>query len=197
MTSFQNSKWMSIVDEKQRIFRINGKQFDVLEYKKFPYTPDKLVKVSELIRLNLREKLNLKKHSKKYLNKYQSWKHPVFGYFKQATFALLYLMETDLLEPMRGDNSEGSYHWWIRDKLSGKKYDLTVDQFPDKNELERVYETGVVSEFYEHEKMPDTQLLNLIQKIQPDSKRWKANNYTDASMSTDEFLQGRAHESLY
>ena len=193
----QHSKWMTTIDGKQRIFRTVDGQFDVLEYEKYPYIPDQVDKVSKSIRSNLTDDIISKKLKKKYPKNYFRWKYPFFGHCIPATFVLLYLMDTEILEPIRGENSEGEGHWWLRDSISEEKHDLTFDQFPCKKELESVYATGEAKGFYEFDEMPDARFFDLIQKIQPNSKRWKADNYCDTPFSYDEFLIGRAHESLY
>jgi len=73
---------------------------------------------------------------------------------------------------MRGVDSEGEGHWWLRDKLSQKIYDLTFDQFENCKKRQSVYKTGIPSGYFGSGEMPDSKFFSLIQKIQPNSKRW-------------------------
>ena len=177
MKKSRHSKWMTVVDGKHRIFRktnnlsgLAGK-YDVLEFERHPYRPDQVEKISKLIRSNLTVDLLSKKFKKKYPDCHPRWKYPFFGFCVPATFVLLYLMDTEILEPMRGEDTEGASHWWLRDKLTQEKYDLTSDQFATNIELERIYETGKPTGYYGSGEMPDSRFFDLIQKIQPNSTR--------------------------
>jgi hypothetical protein len=170
---------MTIVDGNHRIFRKSNNlkglagKYDVLEFKRYPHTPGQLDKVSKLIRLNLTDDLLSKEIKKKYPDNHLRWKSPFFGHCVPATFVLLYLMDTETLEPMRGEDSEGEGHWWLRDNLSQERYDLTFDQFPTNEERESVYGTEKPRGYYGFGEMPASGFFDLIQKIQPNSGRWK------------------------
>lgn len=170
---------MTIVEGNHRIFRKNNNmkglagQYDVLEFERYPYTPDQLEKVSKLIRSNLTDDLLSKEIKKKYPDNHFRWKYPFFGHCVPATFVLLYLMDTEILEPMRGENTDGEGHWWLRDNFSQEKYDLTFDQFATNQEREDVYETGKPKGYYGFGEMPASRFFDLIQKVQPSSKRLK------------------------
>jgi hypothetical protein len=179
MAKSRHTKWMTIVDENNRIFRkcnnlrgLSGK-YDVLEFERYPYTPDQLYKASKSIRSNLTDDLISKEIKKKYPNNHPRWKYPFFGFCVPATFVLLYLMDTETLEPMRGEDSDGEGHWWLRDNLSQEIYDLTYDQFATNEERESVYETGKPKGYYGLGEMPSSKFFDLIQKVQPNSKRRK------------------------
>ena len=179
MIKSRHAKWMTCVDGNYRIFRksndlggLAGK-YDVLEFKRYPYTPDQINKVSKLIRENLTDDLISIEIKQKYPSHHSRWKNPFFGFCVPATFVLLYLMDTESLIPMRGEDSEGEGHWWLRDKLSGERYDLTCDQFANCQERESVYQTGEPRGYFGLGEMPDPQFFDLIQKIQPQSRRWE------------------------
>jgi hypothetical protein len=188
---------MTIVDGKQRIFRKKGDQYDVLEFELYPYTPNQMDKVSKLIRLNLTDDLISKDTKEKYPHDHIRWKYPFFGQCITATFVLLYLMDTGNLEPMRGEDASGEGHWWLRDKLTREKYNLTLDQFPTYEEVEEVYETGKPRGYYGFDEMPASRFFDLIQKVQLNSKRWVDTYYSETPSTLDEFLIGRPHESLF
>ena len=179
MAKSQHNKWMTIVDGSHRIFRKSNNlkglagKYDVLEFERYPYTPDRLDKTSKLIRSNLTEDLLSKEIKKKYPDYHPRWKYPLFGFCVPATFVLLYLMDTETLEPMRGEDSVGEGHWWLRDNLSQERYDLTFDQFNAYEERENIYETGKPRGYYGFGEMPASRFFDLIQKVQPNSRRWK------------------------
>ena len=178
MTKSQHGKWMTVVDGKQRIFRQNDGRYDVLEFQRYPYTVTQTDKVSKLIRSNLTDDLISEDIKEKYPEGHPRWKYPFFGHCVPATFVLLYLMDTGTLEPMRGQDASGEGHWWLRDILTREKYDLTLDQFPTYGELEDVYATGKPRGYYGFEEMPASRFFDLIQKSQPESKRWTTDDYS-------------------
>ena len=179
---------MTIVKGNYRIFRQINNTYDVLEFERYPYTPDQIDKVSNLIRTNLTDDLISKEIKEKYPSSHPRWKYPFFGHCVPATFVMLYLMETETLEPIRGEDKEGEGHWWLRDNLSHEKYDLTFDQFPTNEELESVYETGKPRGYYGFGEMPASRFLDLIQKVQPNSKRWKADDPNETPSSLEGFI---------
>ena len=188
MPKSNHNKWMTIVKGNYRIFRQNNNTYDVLEFERYPYTPDQIDKVSNLIRTNLTDDLISKEIKEKYPSSHPRWKYPFFGHCVPATFVMLYLMETETLEPIRGEDKEGEGHWWLRDNLSHEKYDLTFDQFPTNEELESVYETGKPRGYYGFGEMPASRFLDLIQKVQPNSKRWKADDPNETPSSLEGFI---------
>jgi hypothetical protein len=197
MSWSQHSKWMTVVDGKQRIFRQEHNRYDVLEFERYPYTPDQVDKLSKSIRSNLADELICKEIREKYPDNNLRWKQPLLGCSFLATFVLLYLMDTKVLEPMISEVLDGKAHWWLRDNLSQERYDLFSDQFPNNKELKNVYRKGKTRGYYGFVEMPNSLVFDLIQKVQPNSKRWNTNNYSETPSTLDEFLTGRPHESLF
>ena len=173
MVASKHRNYLTIVDGKQRIFRPVGDHYDVLEFQRYEYTAEETEKVSKLIRDELTEDLISKDIKEKYPPDHPRWKYPFFGYCVPATFTMLYLMNTAVLEPMRGEDSGGEGHWWLRDKLTREKYDLTSDQFSTPGELEAVYTAGHPKGYYGFKEAPATRFFDLIQKIQPASRRFR------------------------
>ena len=176
MVGSKHRDYLTTVDGKQRIFRPVEKYYDVLEFQRYNYTENEIEKVSNLIRDELTGDLISKDIKDKYPPDHPRWKYPFFGYCVPATFVMLYLMNTAVLEPMRGEDSGGEGHWWLRDKLTREKYDLTSDQFSTPGELEAVYATGHPKGYYGLKEAPASQFFELIQKVQPASKRFKASD---------------------
>jgi hypothetical protein len=63
-------------------------------------------------------------------------------------------MDTNDLEPVRGEDTSGEGHWWLQDVHSKQKYDPTYEQFPTQKELEEVYSTGKPRGYYGFGEMP-------------------------------------------
>jgi hypothetical protein len=138
-----------------------------------------------LIRSNLTDDLISEDIRDKYPEDHFRWKSPLFGQCVPATFVLLYLMDTGTLEPIKGEDATGDGHWWLRDILTREKYDLTLDQFPTYGEVEDVYSTGKPRGYYGVGEMPASRFFDLIQIVQPDSKRWITDDYTRSSASLE------------
>ena len=86
MGQSRHSKWMTIVDGKQRIFRNKGDRYDVLEFVRYSYTAVQTDKVSKLIRANLTDDLISDDIREKYPEDHPRWKYPFFGHCVPATF---------------------------------------------------------------------------------------------------------------
>lgn len=69
-----------------------------------------------------------------------------------------------------------------------RKYGLTLDQFPTYGELEDVYATGKPSGYYGFGEMPASRFFDLIQKVQPESKRWVTDDYREIPSSLESYL---------
>lgn len=181
MSKSLHNNWLLSIDQKYRIFRRVGERYDVLEYTRYDYSPIITDKVSKLIREHLTDELISSSFREKYPADHDRWKYPYFGLCVPATFVLLYLMDTNVLEPMTAKDATGEPHYWLRDILTRERYDLTLDQFASYNELEDLYDRGKPAGYYGGRKpnyqMPASRFLDLIQKVQPTSKRWKAMDY--------------------
>ena len=60
---------------------------------------------------------------------------------------VLVFMNTDILSPVRGEDTEGEGHWWLIDNNNGDIIDLTKDQY-QTNELNGVYSLGKKRGYY-------------------------------------------------
>ena len=185
MVGSKHRDYLTTVDGKQRIFRPVEKYYDVLEFQRYNYTENEIEKVSNLIRDELTGDLISKDIKDKYPPDHPRWKYPFFGYCVPATFVMLYLMNTAVLEPMRGEDPGGEGHWWLRDKLTREKYDLTSDQFSTLGELEEVYTLGHPKGYYGFKEAPASRFFDLIQKIQPASRRFRVSDPHESLGSLD------------
>jgi hypothetical protein len=187
MSKSLHNRWLHSIGQKHRIFSKSGKKFNVLEFQRYKYTPNKIDELSKLIRSNLTDNFISDPLKKKFPYYHHRWKLPYFGLCVPATFSLLYLMNTDALEPMQGKDVEGLEHWWLRDINTQERYDLTYDQFLTEEELDGVYETGKPKGYYGFGEMPAVRILNLIQKVQPQSKRWITTDYKETPIDLEIF----------
>ena len=184
MTKSKHNKWFIEFGSKHRFFRKRGEKYDVLEFERYSYTEGHMNAVCDLIQNNLTEDLLSNKITKVYPPSHKRWNNSFFGYCVPATFALLYLMDTDDLEPVRGEDASGEGHWWLQDVHSKQKYDPTCDQFPTQKELEDVYDTGRPRGYFGFGEMPASRFLDLMQKVQPESKRWITDDYKETPTSS-------------
>ena len=184
MTISKHNKWLIEFGSKHRIFRKRGEKYDVLEFQRYDYTASQIEKISLVIKENLTDDLISKDVKDKYPPNDTRWNYPCFGHCVPATFSLLYLMDSFELQPVRGKDASGEGHWWLQDVHSKYKYDLTHEQFSTQKELEDVYDTGRPSGYYGFGQMPASRFLDLIQKVQPKSKRWITDNYQETLTSS-------------
>jgi len=184
MTKSKHNKWLIEFGSKHRLFRKRGEKYDVLEFERYSYTEGHMNAVCDLIQNNLTEDLLSNKITKVYPPSHKRWNNSFFGYCVPATFALLYLMDTDDLEPVRGEDASGEGHWWLKDVHSKQKYDPTCEQFPTHKELEEVYLTGKPRGYYGFGEMPASRFFTLMQKVQTTSKRWITDDYKKTPISS-------------
>ena len=184
MTKSKHNKWLIKSGSKHRLFRKRGEKYDVLEFERYSYTEGHMKAVSDLIKENLTYDLISGKVKKNYPPDDTRWKFPYFGYCVPATFTLLYLMDTDYLEPVRGEDASGEGHWWLQDIHSKQKYDPTCEQFPTHKELEEVYASGKPRGYYGFGEMPASRFFTLMQKVQTTSKRWISDDYKETPTSS-------------
>ena len=175
MTKSKYNRWLKTSDSTNLVFRKIGKQYDILEFQRYEYTPSNINIVSALIKEQLTTDLISSAVKKKYPSNHKRWNYPYFGCCVPATFSLLYLMNTDKLESVRGEDYSGEGHYWLRDIDTKKIYDLTLEQFSTSEELEDIYASGKSKVYYGYNEMPASRFLKLIQKVQPESIRWRSN----------------------
>ena len=142
-------------------------KYDCLVFKRHDYTTKTVELVSQQIKTNLVPNLISRDVIKKYKKGHPRWSKPYFGYCVPATFAMLFLMRTDRLEPMSGTDSGGVNHWWLRDMDTQEFIDPTSEQF-SKKEREIVYKSGKPKRLYSFQGKPQKRMLDLIEMMQPE-----------------------------
>ena len=161
-------------DEGHSIFRPKGKRFEVLSFQRLEYTPENVSFLSEKIRTNLTDDLISNDVRKKYPSGHPRWNRTLFGQCVPATFTFLYFMDTNILSPVRGEDTEGEGHWWLIDKNNGDIIDLTKDQY-ETDELVSIYSTGKKRGYYGSKEAPAGRFFRLMQRVQPTSSLYEIN----------------------
>ena len=128
-----------------------------LIFEPYPYSDINLV--MSLLKLKLTPDLlshkKLKYRQDKLTNKY-------YGHCYHATQALYYLMDTDRLVPMSGEDYRGEKHWWLQDE--DKIYDVTANQYLDKKQ-KPPYNEGKKSKWYGWKQRPHQITLELMKRV--------------------------------
>ena len=113
--------------------------------------------VMGLIQRNLTP--DLLKH-KKLMYKGDSNKY--YGHCYHSSQALYYLMDTDGLVPMSGEDYRGEKHWWLQH--GDNIYDCTAEQYLDKGKLPP-YNVGKKSKWYGWKQRPQQISLDLVVRV--------------------------------
>ena len=128
-----------------------------LIFEPYPYSDINLV--MSLLKLKLTPDLlshkKLKYRQDKLTNKY-------YGHCYHATQALYYLMDTDRLVSMKGEDYRGESHWWLQDE--DKIYDATANQYLDKQKVPP-YNEGKKSKWYGWKQRPHQSSLALTIRV--------------------------------
>ena len=169
----KHQKYMKRHNGDDYAFYDCANHFVVLKYKRLEYTSANISSVRKLIRQNLTNDLISHQVKKKYQSDQPQWGNPYFGLCVPSSFAFLYLMDTNVLHPVRGTDSNGEGHWWITDIETNQIFDFTWEQYPDKVELNDVYNSGKLKPYYGWRQRPASRFFKLITKVQPDAKLMK------------------------
>ena len=85
-----------------------------------------------------------------------------YGHCYHSTQALYYLIDTDKLVPMSGEDYRGEKHWWLQD--GNNIYDVTADQYYIKSKVPP-HSKGKKSSWYGWKQRPQQISLNLMKKV--------------------------------
>ena len=89
-------------------------------------------------------------------------KYRFYGHCYHSSQALYYLIDTDKLVPMSGEDYRGEKHWWLQH--GDNVYDCTAEQYLDKGELPP-YNTGKKTNWYGWKQRPQQLSLNLMKTV--------------------------------
>ena len=125
-----------------------------------PYRYDEIDVVIQKIQDNLSP--DLLKSRKKLMYPSDLLTNKFYGHCYHSTQALYYLIDTDRLVPMSGEDYRGEKHWWLQD--DSIIYDVTEDQYYSKSE-KPPHLKGKKSSWYGWQQRPQQISLNLMKKV--------------------------------
>ena len=85
-----------------------------------------------------------------------------YGHCYHASQALYYLIDTDRLVPMSGEDYRGEKHWWLQD--DSIIYDVTEDQYYSKSKVPP-HSKGKKTDWYGWKKRPHQSSLELMKRV--------------------------------
>ena len=85
-----------------------------------------------------------------------------YGHCYHSSQALYYLIDTDKLVSMSGEDYRGEKHWWLQD--GQKIYDCTANQYIDKGE-NPPYNIGKKTNWYGWKQRPQQISLELMKRV--------------------------------
>ena len=138
-------------------------QTRTLTFEAYRFSELNMCLVMGLIQKNLTEDLLKGRKSLMYpddkgVNKY-------YGHCYHSSQALYYLIDTDKLVPMSGEDYRGEKHWWLQH--GDNVYDCTAEQYLDKGQLPP-YNNGKKSVWYGWKQRPQQVSLNLMKRVLKD-----------------------------
>ena len=130
-----------------------------LVFKPYNFSELNMCLVMGLIQKNLT--LDLLSH-KKLMYRQDTLTNKYYGHCYHSSQALYYLMDTDGLVPMSGEDYRGEKHWWLQD--GEKIYDCTANQYIDKGE-NPPYNIGKKTNWYGWKQRPQQISLELMKRV--------------------------------
>ena len=85
-----------------------------------------------------------------------------YGHCYHSSQALYYLMDTEKLVPMSGEDYRGEKHWWLQH--GDNIYDCTAEQYLDKGKIPP-YHGGKKSVWYGWKQRPHQISLELMKRV--------------------------------
>ena len=128
-----------------------------------PYSYDEINIVIKKIQDNLSP--DLLKSRKKLMYPSDLLTNKFYGHCYHSTQALYYLIDTDRLVPMSGEDYRGEKHWWLQD--GNNIYDVTADQYYCKSKVPP-HLKGKKSSWYGWKQRPQQISLNLMKRVLTD-----------------------------
>ena len=94
--------------------------------------------------------------------KFRDENNKYYGHCYHSTQALYYLMDTDVLVPMSGEDYRGEKHWWLQ--YGDNIYDCTSEQYYTIGKMPP-YDNGQKSKWYGWKQRPQQISLDLMVKV--------------------------------
>ena len=130
-----------------------------LVFEPYDFSPVNMCLVMGLIQQNLKPEL-LKRRKFMYPDDVKTVKY--YGHCYHASQALYYLIDTDKLVPMSGEDYRGEKHWWLDN--NGNTYDCTAEQYWTVGKLPP-YHLGKKTAWYGWKQRPHQVTLDLMKKV--------------------------------
>lgn len=173
-TSFRHLDYVSQLDENRlRLSKPNGYPiygYDYLEYVGMSSCEETIVQVCTHADSSF-----ISAHFKR--NHLHNREHHFAGLCVVVVMTCLYLLNNKRYIPFSSKDNMGVAHFWFVDVEKNVKYDPTGSQYT-MQELQTIYKSGKPTIYYGWGQRPATRFLNLIQKIQPNSVRYKKEGRT-------------------
>ncbi len=137
----------------KKIFETRTLTFD-------PYPYSEIDQVIRLIQDNLTSDLLKGRKSLMYPSDVLTNKY--YGHCYHSSQALHYLIDTDKLVSMSGEDYRGEKHWWLQD--GQKIYDCTAHQYTFVNQFPP-YDVGKKTNWYGWKQRPQQVSLELVKRV--------------------------------
>ena len=137
----------------KKIFETRTLTFD-------PYPYSEIDQVIRLIQDNLTSDLLKGRKSLMYPSDVLTNKY--YGHCYHSSQALHYLIDTDKLVSMSGEDYRGEKHWWLQD--GEKIYDCTAHQYTFVNQFPP-YDVGKKTNWYGWKQRPQQVSLELVKRV--------------------------------
>ena len=125
-----------------------------------PYSYDEIDVVIKKIQDSLSP--DLLKGRKKLMYRSDLNRIKYYGHCYHSTQALYYLMDTDKLVPMSGEDYRGEKHWWLQD--DNLIYDVTEKQYY-MNSQKPPHSKGKKTDWYGWKQRPQQSSLELMKRV--------------------------------
>ena len=133
------------------IFRPKTRTTDCIQYRRKDYAPKNV----EFLINAIREQLCSEEYSS-----------------VVSIFVLQYFLRTDRLVSLAGLDSSGKKHYWLMDRVTGKRLDPSVNRYPS-HELTKIYDSGKVAGYSGSQGKPAVRFFDLMEQVDPLASRFE------------------------
>tara|TARA_B100001996_G_C18602873_1_gene570565 strand:- start:467 stop:946 length:480 start_codon:yes stop_codon:yes gene_type:complete len=135
---------------------------NIIETRKLVFEPYKFSELNMCLVMGLMQKNLTPDLLKRKKLKYKDNPTKYYGHCYHASQALYYLMDTDKLIPMSGEDYREEKHWWLQ--CDDSVYDCTAEQYLSIGKLPP-YHIGKKSKWYGWKQRPQQITLELMKRV--------------------------------
>ncbi len=135
---------------------------NIIETRKLVFEPYKFSELNMCLVIGLIQKNLTPDLLKRKKLKYKDNPTKYYGHCYHASQALYYLIDTDKLIPMSGEDYREEKHWWL--KYDDNVYDCTAEQYLSIGKLPP-YHIGKKSKWYGWKQRPQQITLELMKRV--------------------------------